>query len=527
MFKPAAIVLGRLMSIVLLLVLTAPANPAAGQTATDPLRGLDAYIEKARQDWGVVGLAVAIVKNDSVVYAKGFGVRELNKPEKVDERTLFAIGSNSKSFTALALGMLQDEGKLKLDDKAMKYLPSFAVSDPYITRELTLRDLITHRSGFFRGDAVWMGSGFTRDEILRRTLQQPPSTSFRSTFGYNNIMYLAAGEIVGKVAGSSWDAFVKDRIMKPLGMTTSNTSTKDLTGPNVASPHALVEGQPMVIKYRNIDNVGPAGSINSSVLEMAQYVRLHLRSGKYRGTQLVSKRFHDDMVTPQMIAGSGRDTLMPMVHFDTYGLGLWLRDYYGKKLVSHGGGIDGMLSQMAWVPEADVGMVVLTNTDGQNLANVLAYKVIDVMIGAPNRDWSAIYLAQSKIQQRRADSVRAAMVADRVSGTRPSLALERYAGVYDNPFYGELRVDQEGGGLVLRRSAEQWAKLEHWHFDTFGVTWNTSRTPGVSTFALFRIDPNARVSALEVRGPPFASPYAEGAVFNRKAEARAATGGSN
>ncbi len=165
-----------------LLSLLTVVAPAAAQQP-DPLRGLDAYIDKARQDWGVAGLAVAIVKGDSVIYAKGFGLRDAGKPEKVGERTLFAIGSNSKSFTVVALGMLQDEKKLSLDDKMMKYLPDFALSDPYITRELTVRDMVIHRSGFFRGDAVWMGSGFGRDEILRRTLQQPASTSFRSTFG--------------------------------------------------------------------------------------------------------------------------------------------------------------------------------------------------------------------------------------------------------------------------------------------------------------------------------------------------------
>lgn len=502
------------------------ASPIAAQQ-TDVLRGLDAYIEKARIDWGVAGLAVAIVKGDSVIYAKGFGLREVNKPEKADERTLFAIGSNSKSFTAVAVGMLQDEGKLNLDDKAMKYLPSFAVSDPYITRELTLRDLMTHRSGYFRGDAVWMGSGFGRDEILRRTINQPPSTSFRSAFGYNNIMFLAAGETVGKVSGMGWDAFIKQRIFAPLGMTTTNTSTKDLAGnPNVATPHALVNGQPVAIKYRNIDNVGPAGSINSNVLEMAQYIRFHLRDGSYQGTRLLSKKYHDEMQTPQMIAGTGRDSLMPMVHFDTYGLALWLRDYYGKKLVSHGGGIDGMLSQMAWIPEADAGVVVLTNTDGQNLQNALTYKIVDQLLGAPARDWSAIMLAQSRQAQQRGDSVRAALAAQRVTGTHPSLALDKYTGTYDHSFYGELRIEQEGNDLVLRRSAEQWARLEHWHLDTYRVEWNTSRTPGLNTFAIFRVDPNARVTALEMRGAPFATPYAEGAVFTRKMERRTA-GGSN
>ncbi len=511
-------------SVTTLLSLVAIAAPAAAQQP-DPLRGLDAYIDKARQDWGVAGLAVAIVKGDSVIYAKGFGVREAGKPEKVDERTIFAIGSNSKSFTVVALGMLQDEKKLSLDDKMMKYLPDFALSDPYITRELTVRDMITHRSGFFRGDAVWMGSGFGRDEILRRTLQQPASTSFRSTFGYNNIMFLAAGQIAGKVAGTTWDSFVRQRIFTPLGMTSSNTSTNDLTGPDVARPHAMVDGKPVPIAYRNIDNVGPAGSINSNVLDMAQYIRFHLRDGRYRGTQLVSKRFHDQMQTSQMIAGSGRDTLLPMVHFDTYGLGLWLRDYYGKLLVSHGGGIDGMLSQMAWIPEADVGVVVLTNTDGQNLQNALPFKILDRFIGAPDRDWSAIYLTQAKQQRQRGDSIRATLTAQRVTGTKPSLALDRYVGVYDNPFYGELRIEPDGGGLVLKRSAEQSAKLEHWHLDTYGLIWNTSRTPEINSFAMFRVDPNAKVTALEMRGPPFATPYAEGAVFTRKAEARTAAGG--
>jgi CubicO group peptidase (beta-lactamase class C family) len=370
-----------------------------------------------------------------------------------------------------------------------------------------------------------MGSGFGRDEVLHRAVQQPASTSFRSTFGYNNIMFLAAGEIVGKVSGIGWDAFVKQRIFAPLGMATSNTSTNDLkSAADVATPHALVNGQPVAIKYRNIDNVGPAGSINSNVLEMAQYVRFHLRDGTYQGKRLLSKKYHDEMLTPQMIAGNGQDSLLPMVHFDTYGLALWLRDYYGKKLVSHGGGIDGMLSQMAWIPEADVGVVVLTNTDGQTLMNALTYKILDGLLGAPDRDWSAVYLTQSRLAQKRGDSVRAALSAHRVTGTKPSLALDQYVGTYDNAFYGPLRIEQDGNALVLRRSAESWGKLEHWHFDTFRIEWNTSRTPGVGSFAMFQVDPNGRAAVLEVRGPPFASPYAEGAIFTRKAEDRAATG---
>lgn len=502
--------LGRLVPLLLL------AAPVAAQQA-DPFKSLDAYIEKARQDWGIAGLAVAIVRHDSVVYAKGFGLRDVNKPEKVDERTVFAIGSNSKSFTAMSLGMLQDEGKLSIDDRALLYLPEYALSDPYIARELTLRDLMSHRTGYFRGDAVWMGSGFSRDEILRRALYQPRSTSFRSAFGYNNLNWLAAGQIVGKVSGMTWDEFVRRRIFAPLGMTATVTSTNDLpAGGDVATPHAIVNGKPVAITYRNIDNVGPAGSIMSNVVDMAQYVRMHLRDGVYKGTRLVSQKYHDEMLTPQMIASSGRDTLLPMIHFDTYGLGLWLRDWYGKKLVSHGGGIDGMLSQMAWVPEADVGVVVLTNTDGQTLQNALTYRIVDLLLGAPTRDWSGIYLAQSRQNQRREDSVRTALAAARLPGTKPSLALDQYVGTYDHPFYGALRIERDGDGLVLKRSAEQWGRMEHWQVDTWRIEWNTTRTPGLETFALFRLDPNSRVAALEVRGPPFATPYVAGEVFTRK-----------
>jgi hypothetical protein len=222
------------------------------------------------------------------------------------------------------------------------------------------------------------------------------------------------------------------------------------------------------------------------------------------------------METAQMIAGSGRDPLLPMVHFNTYGLGFWLRDYYGKLLVSHGGGIDGMLSQMAWLPEADVGVVVLTNTDGQNLQNALPFAVLDRFIGAPTRDWSALYLAQARQLQASSDSARAALTAQRMSGTRPSLALERYVGTYDHPFYGELRIERAGEALALKRSAEQWGSLGHWHLDTFGVTWNVSRTPDINTFAIFRVDPDGTVGALEMRGPPFATPYQGSVVFPRQ-----------
>jgi CubicO group peptidase (beta-lactamase class C family) len=303
---------------------------------------------------------------------------------------------------------------------------------------------------------------------------------------------------------------MKNRILIPLGMTASNTSVRELTGPDVATPHKLVNGQPVAIKYRNVDNIAGAGAINSNVLEMAEYLRFHLRDGRYRGRQLLSKRSHDEMVSPQMITGRGLDPFLPMTHFYTYGLGLIIRDYYGKTLVSHSGGIDGMLSSMAWIPEIGAGVIVLTNTDNQELRTALTYRIVDQLLGAPPRDWSTDYLNRTRAGQRSQDSIQAAVLAQRVIGTRPSLGLDRYVGSYEHPLFGSLQIELEDNALVIRRSAEFSGAMEHWHNDMFAVKWTTSRAPGY-TFALFKLDERARVVSLDVRGPPFG----QGATFIR------------
>ena len=483
----------------LLLTVSALSSPLQGQQ--DRLKALDAYIEKARQDWGVAGLAVAIVKNDSVIYAKGFGLRESGKPVPVDARTLFAIGSNTKAFTAAAIGLLVDEKKLSWDDRVTKYLPQFQLFDPYVTRELTIRDLLSHRSGLARGDAVWYASSFDRQEILRRVRYLEPSWSFRSQYGYQNIMFLAAGELAAAVAGQSWDDLVKQRFFRPLGMTASNTSVTDLRGQgNVATPHFKVGGRAVPIGWRNIDNAGPAGSINSNVLDMAQWIRLHLGEGEYQGQRLLSQRVIREMQTPHTITGSGMDTIFPMSHFSTYGQGFGLRDYYGRKLVQHSGGIDGMLSNVALIPEENLGLVVLTNTEGHNLGGALVYKILDSFLPVPARDWSSIYLKLDAISRQRADSAENARARTRVVGTKPSLSLEQYAGTYENEMYGEARVAHENGRLVLRRFLEFNGPLEHWHYDTFRVQYEQARQG--KPMLTFTLDPNGKVSGLLLEGLP-------------------------
>jgi CubicO group peptidase (beta-lactamase class C family) len=274
----------------------------AAQAQKAPLQGYDAYITKAMQDWKVPGLAIAVVRNDSVILAKGYGTRTLGTQQPVDEHTVFAIGSVSKAFTAALVAMMVDEKKMRWDDPATNYLPELEMYDPYVARELTIRDLLTHRSGLSRGDFMWYATDYDRGEILRRVRFLKPTWSMRARYGYQNIMYLAAGQAVAKVAGTSWDNVLRERIFVPLGMTESNSTTRTLARmANVATPHQDIDDTLRVIPWHNIDNIGPAGSINSTVSDMAKWLRFQLAQGKVGGKPLLAAAALAETRTPQMV----------------------------------------------------------------------------------------------------------------------------------------------------------------------------------------------------------------------------------
>ncbi|MGH7718384.1 MAG: serine hydrolase [Gemmatimonadaceae bacterium] len=478
---------------------------------------LGRYVERAMRDWGVPGVAVAVVKNDSVVYANGFGVRELGKQERVTPRTLFAVGSTSKAFTAAALAMLVDEGKLRWDDPVSRHLPSFQLYDPYVTRELTVRDLLSHRSGLPGADRLWYGTGNERDEVVRRIRFLKPNRSFRSGFGYQNVMFLAAGQVVQAVSGRSWDDFVKDRIFVPLGMSATNTTTLALRGrSDVATPHQRIEGSVRPIAWRNIDNVAPAGSINSNVLEMAQWLRLQLGRGSYRGTKLLTPGVVREMHTPQTIIpiSEEMERLVPETHFQAYGLGWLLRDYRGRKIAAHSGGIDGMRADVALVPEEQLGVVVLSNIGGSTFPVPIIYRVIDMYLDAPSKDWSAVMLASARQGEARDSVERGKIEAGRVSGTSPSLALAKYAGTYADSLYGEVRVSADSGKLSVQ-FGPLLGELQHWHFDTFRTAW---KDPVFGKpFVTFTVGPRAAVTSLDLEGV---------GSFGRKADAPATAAAS-
>jgi CubicO group peptidase (beta-lactamase class C family) len=487
----------RLVPVLLLLLIVQVA--AAQQVAPEP--DFDQYVEKAMKEWEVPGLAIAVVKDDKIVYAKGYGLRELGGTAAVNEHTLFAIGSSSKAFTAATVAMLVDDGKVKWDDPVTKYLPSFQLFDPYSTRELTVRDLLTHRSGLERGDLLWYASPYDRNEVLRRVRFLKPSWSVRSRFGYQNIMFLAAGQIRPAVTGKEWDDIVRERIFVPLGMNESSTSIRKFAGvDNVATPHSKIDDKLQKIAWRNIDNIGPAGSINSNVIDMAQWLRMNLGGGMYENKKVLSAAVVNEMQTPQTVIRieGNNERLYPEAHFRNYGLGWFLSDYRGRKLVEHGGAIDGMRSEVAMLPAEKLGVVILTNRHGSVLPHVLAYRVFDDYLGVAKRDWSAEILKKFKVLEDLAKAAEKKTEDERVKGTSPSLALEKYAGTYQNEMYGETKFVLRDGKLTSEFGPNFNGELEHWHYDTFRVVWR-DRMEGKG-FVVFKLNAKGQPETVTIDG---------------------------
>lgn len=514
--KTVMISIARMKHIVLsatALTLVAPLAPATAQAPAvpseadapanaDALQGLDDYIETARQTWQMPGVSVVIVKDDRIVYAKGFGVREQGKPDKVDADTIFAMGSTTKAFTAAALGMLVDEKKIDWDGAVHDYMPAFEMNDPYVTRYTTVRDLLSHRSGVVTNGWLWYGSGFDRKEILRRMRFQTESIGFRDQFQYQNEMYMVVGEVVPAVTGISYDRFIASRIFEPLGMRRTYTSVTALKGlANVATPHALVDGRMIPIPYRLIDNVGGAGVINSSARDMAQWVRLQLGGGTFEGRQLIAPATLAEMHTGQIVPRGVRSSNFK---FTEYGLGWNIQEYRGQKIVHHSGGIDGMQSIIAMMPDRKLGVIVLTNSLPTMLTTAIELRVLDAFLGGPATDHSAA-LKKASDDAARAAREKAAKAAPMAATAPPTLPLDRYVGTYGNRMLGDITIGLADGKLTLARPLET-AVLDHENKDKFKARW---KSPGLtSVFGQtpigFTFGSAGQIAALEFGGDIFA-----------------------
>jgi CubicO group peptidase (beta-lactamase class C family) len=452
---------------------------SAAQTDTLPSfvkDSLDIYVNRALKQWQIPGVSVAIVKNGKVVWMKGYGLKEAGSPEKVDENTLFMIGSNSKAFTATAIAMLDAEKKLSLDDKVQKWLPDFKLYDPWVAKEATIRDLLCHRLGFetFQGDFMYFDSDLSTAEVRERMAKLKPLYSFRSKWGYTNCAFMTAGEIIPKVTGKSWADFVTERVFKPLGMNNTLALSKDIkTAANKCAAHTVVMGTLKKIPYGNIDNLAPAGSISSSASDMSKWVLALLNNGKLDGREIIPVSAIAQTRTPQSILGNGGH-LFNKSHFSLYGLGWFLEEYAGRKIVAHTGGVNGFVTSVCLIPEEKLGIVVLTNTDANNFYEALRNEIEDAYLGLPYRNYSSVFLGfQQQDEMEKAKQYK--IIQDSIAlHPASALPLSAYAGEYMHNVYGKMNIKPEEGKLIMRfeHHAGRYGTLELLGGNRFFCTYN-------------------------------------------------------
>ena len=491
---------------VLLLLIVAFHLAISAQTLDDKLKEIDAYANVVMETWHGPGMAIAIVKDDKVVFQKGYGVRELGKPDPVDENTLFAIASNTKAFTTASLAILVDEGKLNWNDKVIKYLPDFQMYDPWVTAQLTIRDIVSHRSGLdtFSGDLLWYDTTYPTDEIIRRLRYLKPVSDFRTRYGYQNLMFITAGRVVEKVSGMKWANFVRTRILTPLGMNRTTTSVRDMKD-NFAMPHNESGGKLRALPPGYLDDAIGAVRLNSSVADLSKWIRLQLGRGTFEGKQIFSRQQSWEMWQPNTIQPISENAWKnnPTRHFQAYGMGWGMYDYYGRKIINHSGGLDGMLSYTVLIPEENAGFVVLTNNESPSF-QIMMSKIRDVLVDAPKRDWNAdavkVIAANKAADEENSKKIDAA----RVPNARPSIDLAGYVGTYTSQMYGDVNVAVEGDHLVMKLGPAPnfVADLTHWNYDTFEIHWRpTVHYNFPRGFVTFTIDKNGKTDQLKIDQP--------------------------
>ena len=489
--------------------------PSAAQIITSPQ--IDALVQRTLTTFDVPGMAVAVVKDGKVVHARGYGVRSLKTGQKVDENTLFGIASNSKAFTAAAIGMLMDEGKLSWDDKVIDYIPEFRLYDPYVTEAFTIRDLLTHRSGLGLGAGDLMfwpdSSNFTMKDVIHNLRYLKAVSGFRTKYDYDNLLYMVAGEVVERVSGKPWEVFVEERIMKPLGMNRSAGSYDRLADKgNVIDAHAPVNGTVQVIS-RDMFRFGySAGGINSSVADMSKWVIAQLNNGKYgaNGSQrLFSEKIHDEMWSPQTIIQVSPTPTPPYnTHFAAYGLGWFLSDVKGYKQVTHTGGLAGMVTQVTLLPELQLGIIVFTNQQSGAAFSAVTNTIKDSYLGIPASDWVAKYGERVKQGQAEADKTTKdiwdRIATEQKNNTKP-IDFAPFVGTYRDRWFGDVVLSEQGNRWWFRsvRSPKLTGELFYYKgipgsAPQFVVKWN-NRSLDADAYVTFQVDDTMKPVSIRMK----------------------------
>jgi CubicO group peptidase (beta-lactamase class C family) len=477
-----------------------PAPSLLGQALAVEPRAVDAVVADALKAWHVPGVAVAIVSKGEVIYLKGHGVKELGKPDAVTPDTVFPIASCSKAFTTTAMAMLVDEGKMDWDDPVRKHLAYFHLADPLVDANVTLRDLICHRSGVRPHDMLWYRSPLTQEERIRRLAYLPVDQAFRASFNYQSTMFTAAGHAVASASKMSWGNFVRKRILEPLDMTATVLTTPEAERTSDhASPHRRnARGEIEVLPWYPLEEPEPAGSVNASARDLAKWLRFHLGDGTWNGKRLVSAVNLAETHSPQNIIpleGVPKEQ-NPEATQLRYGMAWVIQDYRGHQMLGHGGVIDGFRAQLNLLPEEGFGVVLLNNLDQTTMNLALGNSLMDLLLGAPKRDWNAYYLEQEKKRGEAAAERWQARINGQHRDTKPSRDLEAYAGQYEHPAYGVVEIVRENGSLVWKWNSFG-GPLVHYHFDTFLLGIEKMQYPPVT----FVLDRNGEVALMQVAEP--------------------------
>lgn len=489
---------------------------SSAQGATTALDGFDAIADQAIKDFNVPGLGIAIVAGGEVVYAKGFGLRDVEAGLPMTPDTLFAIGSTTKAMTATVLGMLVDDGKLDWDQPLVRYLPSFRLADPMITARITPRDLVTHRSGLPRHDLLWYNfNDGSRADVIPRLAHLELTADLRERFQYNNLMFMTAGYLAGHLDGSSWESVVRKRLFEPLGMTRSNFAVADS---QEDADHALPyekndDDQLERIPFRSIDLIGPAGSVNASVNEMARWLQLNLAGGKVGDRQLIQSSTLADIHSPHMTLDGPPDPTS-MVSQGAYGMGWGVEIYRGHRRIQHGGGIDGFITSVMFFPDDDLGLVAFTNR-GSGLASLVNQTAADRILGLDSVDWLGDALTRAEQSEAIGEAAEAKKDATRIDNTQPSRTLPGYVGTYRHPGYGDVTVRLDSDQLTAVFNAIE-TPLEHWHYDVFHGAEAEDDATFEGMAYQFRADFDGQIAELVVPFEATAKPI----VFARQADPR-------
>lgn len=456
----------------------------------------DQWVENGRKDWEIPGMAIGIVKDGKVIYNKGFGEKKLGSGDLVDANTLFSIASVSKNITAAALGILVDEGKINWDDKIIQHIPWFQFKDPWVTKEVTIKDALTHQIGLGRilGNRLQFMTKSNRDQLLYQVRYMDFEKPFRSDFVYNNVMYSLAGQIIEYSDGRSWDQFLQEKLFIPLEMnrTTTTLSALELQD-NKAWPHQEIDGKITPIERRNWDNAGPAGGVNSSINDLNKWMLMQLgKAGTYKTKEIISPRQMNEIHKPQVI----RPMNNAMDAQASYGLGWNILDYKGKRVWTHGGATDGFNTFMYLLPELELGIIVATNTFN-NFGTAVAYQVMDAYLGGSERDWNSHYLDRYKRYYQQVQAEREAIHNARIPNTKPSLSPSDHIGIYTSEAYGKVEVFEKGKDLIIRfwEDPDLEAALEHWHFDTYRAVWKNRALR--EEFMQFHLNKKGKIESLD------------------------------